>query len=190
MSARIIRLLAPVLAFSTACSPSIVITRDASLPIYPRSTYAWGLADGALTRFERDPRVANDSVRTRIEKAVDAELARRGFHRVAFADAQLVVHYHVGVRDRVDTIPALGFNCAVPPCPAMKYEWGYWGEPERAVREVEYTEGRLMLDFLARPSLRLAWRGMGQGDVKPNSASEAAIGRAVARLLKDFPGKP
>ena len=190
MSARIVRLLAPVLTFAAACAPSIVITRNASLPIYPRSTYAWGLADGARTRSERDPRVANDSVRTRIEQAVDAELARRGFHRVAFADAQLVVHYHVGVRDRVDTIPAAGFNCVVSPCPAMKYEWGYWGEPERAMRAVEYTEGRLMLDFLARPSLQLAWRGISRGDVKPNSASEAEIRKAVARLLKDFPGTP
>jgi hypothetical protein len=190
MFARSVRFFAPALAFVAACAPSIVITRDASFPIYPRSTYAWGLADGAPTRAERDPRVANDSVRTRIEQAVDAELARRGFHKVSFADAQLVVHYHVGVRDRVDTIPALGFNCAMQPCPATKYEWGYWGEPERAVQEVEYTEGRLMLDFLARPSLKLAWRGMGQGDVKPNSASEAEIRKAVARLLKDFPGKP
>ena len=190
MVARNIRLLAPALVLAAACAPSIVITRDASLPIYPRSTYAWGRADDVPTRAERDARVANDSVRTRIEQAVDAELARRGFHEVAFADAQLVVHYHVGVRDRVDTIPALGFNCAMQPCPATKYEWGYWGEPERSVREVEYTEGRMMLDFLARPSLKLAWRGMEQGDVKPNSASEAEIRKAVARLLKDFPGKP
>lgn len=190
MTAATVRLLVPTVAFLAACGPSVVITRDATLPIYPRTTYAWGLADGTPTLTERDPRVANDSVRARLEQAVDAELGRRGFRKVAFADAQLLVHYHLGVRDRVDTVPAAGFPCAISPCPAPKYEWGYWGVPERAIREVEYVEGTIMLDFLARPSLALAWRGMGQGDVTPNSASDAEIRKAVARLLKDFPGKP
>jgi hypothetical protein len=189
MSAATVRLLLPAVAFLAACGPAVVITRDAALPIYPRTTYAWGLADGTPTLAERDPRAANDSVRTRIEQAVDAEMARRGFRKVAFPDAQLVVHFHVGVRDRVDTIPAPGMPCATQPCPSPKYEWGYWGVPERAIREVEYVEGTLILDFLARPSLRLAWRGMGQGDVKPNSATDVEIRKAVARLLRDFPGK-
>jgi hypothetical protein len=45
-----------------------------------------------------------------------------------------------------------------------------------------------MLDFLARTSLTVAWRGTIIGEVTDRSSSEAAIRRRVARLPWDFPG--
>ena len=179
-----------ILLIAAACGPAIQITRDESIPIYPHATYAWGLADGTRTAAELDPRVDNDSVRVRIERAVDAELQRRGFTKTAFRDAQLIVHYHVGVRDKVDTLPAEHYGpCNSIPCPSPRYDWGYWGTPERAIREVGYEEGSLMIDFLARPSLLLAWRGAASAEVTPASATDAQIRKAVSRLLERFPGK-
>lgn len=179
-----------LLLVATACGPAIKITRDESIPIYPRTTYAWGLADGTPTAAELDPRVDNDSVRARIERAVDAELQRRGFTKSSFLEAQLVVHYHVGVRDKVDTLPAENFGtCNSIPCPSPRYDWGYWGSPERAIREVGYEEGSLMIDFLTRPNLKLAWRGAVKEELSPVGQSDSQIRKTVARLLKKFPGK-
>lgn len=175
---------------AAACTPSVTITRDPSIPVYPRATYTWGLADGTPTRGERDPRVEQAAVRGRIEQAVDAELQRRGFRKTSFDSAQLIVHYHVGVEVRVDTLPPEGpESCNAAPCPP-RYDWGYWGGPESYIREVAYEENSLMLDFLARPSLKVAWRGVVKEDFTPESTSERALRRGVAKVLKDFPGKP
>ncbi len=185
------RLIPAALLIAAACGPAITITRDESIPIHSRSTYAWGRADGVPTNTERDPRVDNDSIRARIERAIDAELERKGFRKSSFDDAQLIVHYHVGVQDKVDTIPVeYAGQCNTIPCPAPRYGWGYWGVPESAVREIAYEEGTLMLDFLARPSLKLAWRGLVRAEVTPASADEARIRKGIARVLRDFPGKP
>lgn len=170
-----------------ACGPAVTITRDASLPIYPRTTYAWGAVDGPRTAAERDAREVNDSVRARIVRAIDAELALRGFQRVAFDRAQLVVHYHIGVQQRVDTLRSVP-ACDGKPCIDGVMSWGFWGAPEASIREVPYAEGSLMLDFLTQPALKLAWRGHIAAEVTDRSSSEAVIRRGIARLLRDFPG--
>ncbi|MBI3568592.1 MAG: DUF4136 domain-containing protein [Gemmatimonadetes bacterium] len=172
---------------TVACGPAVTISRDPLLPIAPGATYAWGLADGARGAAERDPKFEADSVRRRIERAVDDELAARGFHKIAFADAQLIVHYHVGAQHMVDTVRT-ATPCGGRPCGDPQMEWGYWGAPEAYAREEPYTQGTLMLDFLARPSLKVAWRGTIVGEVTAKSSSDASIRKGVARLLKDFPG--
>ena len=174
-------------ALATACGPAVSITRNATLPIYPSATYAWGLAGGPPVAGERDPSLLADSVRRRIEDAVDAELALHGFRKVAFDSAQLIVHYHVGVKQMVDTL-RLATACVDRPCRDPQIAWGYWGAPEPPIREVPYTQGSLILDVLARPSLQVAWRGTISGEVTGRSSSEATIRRGVARLLRDFPG--
>ena len=174
---------------AAACAPSVTITRDSSIPVYPHTTYAWGRADGTPTVGERDPRVEDPAVRARIEQAVDDELQRRGFQKSSFESAQLVVHYHIGVEVRVDTLPPdVPGNCDAVPCPP-RYDWGYWGRPEDEFREVAYEERTLMLDFLARPSLKVAWRGVVREDYTPESLSEREIRRGVSKVLKGFPGK-
>jgi hypothetical protein len=177
-----------VMVAVTACGPSITITRDAALPIRAGATYAWGAADGTPTRAERDARVSSDSVHRRIRQAIDAALEARGFTRAPVDRADVIVHFHVGVRSKIDTIgnPALR-PCALPACPRGKLDWGYYGEPERAVQEVAYTEGSLMIDFLSRPSMKLAWRVVGVGDVNDNGVSDARLRKGVAKLLEKFP---
>ncbi len=184
MSSRTL-LLIPLLAAVAACGPAVTITRDASLPIYPRTTYTWGVAD-AVRQAGRGMAPVDDSVRSRVERAVDAELALRGFRKTAFEQAQLVVHYHIGVTRKVELLPITP-ACAGRPCNEPPMDWGYWGAPEPPIREVPYTEGSLMLDFLSRPGLALAWRGVIVGEVTDKSSSEAAIRRGVAQLLKRFP---
>jgi hypothetical protein len=173
----------------SACGPSITITRDSTLPIHTGATYAWGVADGRPTSAELDSRVISDSVQRRIRQAIDDVLRSRGYSPVPVDRADMVVHFHVGLRNKIDTIanPAL-HPCATTPCPQGKFDWGYYGEPERAVEEVEYTEGSLMIDFLSRPSMKLAWRVVGVGDVKDKGITDARLRDGIAKLLEKFPG--
>ena len=169
-----------------ACAPAVTIVRDAAHPIHPNATYAWGAADGARSAAERDPTLVTDSVRGRIERAIDAELAAKGFRKVAFSDADLIVHYHIGMERKVDTVRTAS-PCGPKPCADAQMEWGYWGSPEQQNREVAYAEGSLMVDVLARPSLTVAWRGTIAGEVRANSSSDEHIRKGVARLLAKFP---
>jgi hypothetical protein len=180
--------LASAIVAATACGPSITITRDAALPIRAGATYAWGAADGRPTGAELDPRVSSDSVQRRIRTAIDDVLQARGFSPAPADRANVIVHFHVGVRSKIDTIanPAVR-PCTSTPCPQGKFDWGYYGAPERAVQEVEYTEGSLMIDFLSRPSMQLAWRVVGVGDAKEQGVSDAQLREGVAQLLKKFP---
>jgi len=180
--------IAGILAAVVACGPAIRITRDPTLPIRTSATYAWGPADGTPTRAERDPRVSSDSVHRRIRQAIDAVLQGRGFSAAPANRADLIVHFHVGVTNKTDSIvnPALR-PCTTTPCPQGKFDWGYYGEPERAIQEIDYTEGSLMIDFLSRPSMKLAWRVVGVGDVNENGVSDARLREGIAKLLKKFP---
>ena len=53
MSSRTL-LLIPLLAAVAACGPAVTITRDASLPIYPRTTYTWGAVSPKSMMYTRD----------------------------------------------------------------------------------------------------------------------------------------
>jgi hypothetical protein len=183
-------LLPPLLALLAACGPSIRVTRTADLPIPAAARYAWGRADGPPSFAERDPRAENPEARALIERAVDRELEAKGFRRTTADSAEVLVHYHLGIVTRVDTLRPHPDECASPPC--TPYVWGYWGRPEQAPgRPVTYDEGSLMLDVMDRRSGRLAWRGLAEGDATPSAtpaARQRRVDRAVARLLRDFPG--
>ncbi len=173
----------------TACGPTIRITRAPDLPIAGGASYAWGRADGPPSFAELDPRTDNPEARRLIEQAVDRELTAKGFRRTTPDSAEFLVHYHLGILTRVDTLRGDVDDCGTPPCPP--YVWGYWGRPERVPgRPVRYDEGSLMLDVMHRRSGRVAWRGLAEGDATPSAtpaARQKRIDKAIARLLREFP---
>ncbi len=117
---------------------------------------------------------------------MDSALARAGYRQVARANAALLIHYHVGVRNRTDTLVVPPAACAGDDC-WTRLKWGYWGEPERNWRITPYTEGRLMIDVLAGPALDVAWRGVATGLVSDDSMTDERITKIVNELLKRFP---
>jgi hypothetical protein len=171
-----------------ACGPSIRVTANPSLPIPEHARYAWGRADGPPSPAERHPRAEDPSLRAMIERAVDRELQGKGFVRTVADSATFLVHYHLGITTTIDTLRERKDDCQSPPCRAT--DWGYWGRPELTEREVEYTDGSLMLDVMHRASGALAWRALGRGDATPSRTTadrERRVGDGVARLLRDFP---
>jgi hypothetical protein len=172
-----------------ACGPAIRITRDTSVPLPAAARYAWGRADGPPSLAEQNPRAADPALRTLIERNVDSALQRKGFVRTRADSADLLVHFHLGILTRVDTLRDPHEDCRTPPCPP--YVWGYWGRPEeRPGREVTVQDGSLMIDVMHRATGALAWRGLAQGDATPSASAaerERRVAKGVARLLRDFP---
>ncbi len=175
---------------SAACGPTIRIEREASAPIAPGSTWAWGLPDRDGLAPEDGAIIPDDSVHRMILGAIEAELTARGFARVRGDSAQLVVHYHVGRRSVLDTLPPLGEPRRDGGAITAPGSWGGYGRPESVDdRTVEWQEGMLIVDVIARAQAVVAWRGVIAGEIREAAGRhpEPAVREAVRQLLRRFP---
>jgi hypothetical protein len=143
------------------------------------SSFGWGESDLLPTgdaRLDNNP-FFNSSVRAALEQ----QLTAKGLRRTEAQDADLVVHYHVSISERMDVaaIDRRYSNCAEEGC-----------EPEVIVSD----EGTLMFDFVDARSQRLVWRGWIRGYVPPGilgdqAALDLAIRESVPLVLQNYPSR-
>lgn len=181
-------LVAPLAACETPTNVSVL--QSDSVLVQPGATWAWAPVPDA-TRAAADPRISNDIVQDRLRTAVETNLSARGFRRVDNPnDAQLLASYHVGLRDRTETrvntwggggAAACGFRGCVG-------GWGLYGPPQVDVRNINYTEGAMILDLIDRQSGRLAWRATSTRRVDANTVNQAQINTVVAAMTRSLPG--
>lgn len=160
---------------SAACSVPIQAGADFSrgTDFSPYRTFAWGPSDALPTG---DPRLDNNPFfQERVRAAVEAELTNRGYELVS-ESADLLVHYHASVRDRVDVFET-------------DREYGY--DPEGSTQVVQYEEGTLVVDMADAATKRVLWRGWAQGDLGSALADRDRMERhvqdGVARMFEEFP---
>ena len=140
-------------------------------------TYAWGPSDLMPTG---DPRFDNNPFfMARVQSAAEQQMAAKGLQKSAAEDADLSIHYHFSVSERVDIFEVdRRFSvCAEGGC-----------EPEI----VMYEEGTLMFDILETGSDKLVWRGWALGQVPPELVNDQpalnrAIDGAVGQIFENFP---
>ena len=131
--------------------------------------------------------VDNATVHARVERALSAELARRGFIRAADSStARFLVHFHIGVEERHEVVgndrpPCVGDACIM--------DWGYWGRPEGMSREIAYEAGQLMVDFVDRGSRKVIWRGVLESDFVKQDVEEAQLAKYLRKLLASLPAR-
>jgi len=140
-------------------------------------SYAWAERGAFATG---DPRLDNNRFFSqRVEDAVDMQLSARGFEKASHATADLLIHIHARMEQRIDAsaIDQREGRCAVEDC-----------------RPEVYDAGTLLVDFMDRRTNRLAWRGWAErsfdGVIENQTWMETAIDRAVARILAQLPRKP
>jgi hypothetical protein len=137
-------------------------------------SYAWAERGGFATG---DPRLDNNRFFTqRIEEAVDMQLAARGFEKASVGSADVLLHIHAHMDQRVHTaeFDVIDGRCI-----------------DRDCRPEVYDAGTLMVDFMDRRTNRLAWRGWAErsldGVVDNQQWMEATIDKTVARILDRLP---
>jgi len=135
-------------------------------------TYGWGPADALTTG---DPRLDNNPFfRERLQADVDAQLAARGYEQTAPEAADLLLHYHVSVTQRIDVN-------------AVDQRYGYCDDCQPRV----YDAGTLTLDLVDARTGRLVWRGWAErsieGTLDKQEWMEQQIDEAVARILERLP---
>jgi hypothetical protein len=137
-------------------------------------SYAWAPSDAFSTG---DPRLDNNRFFSeRVEAAVDRRLRDRGLEKTGAGAADLFIHVHARVDQRLDTnaIDREYLHCDVAVC-----------------RPMVYDAGTLMLDFIDARTNTLAWRGWAEGSldgvIDDQRWMEETIDNAVEKILARFP---
>lgn len=170
----------PALAalFATSCASFAVNADfDPTIDFGTYRTFAWGPRDALPTgdpRFDNNPFFDN---RTRAE--VEAQLVDRGYAMALQAQADLLVHYHIVIRERVDMY-------------SVDRDMGYQTGTDTAMRE--YEEGTLMIDLVDARTKRVIWRGWALSDMTGVLNNQDAlidrIHESCRRMLEHLPRQP
>ena len=162
---------------AVAMTASSHVDRGVDFSMY--DTYRWGPADvlpAGDPRLDRDP-----FFQDHLQGAVEKQLALRDLRLVGNDDAELLIHYHANVVERIN--PNL-----------VDRAWGICQSPE-CVPEVErYEAGTLVLDVVDARSQKLIWRGWAQTTVDQLLGDRARVAKvieaAIERMLETFPRTP
>ena len=161
---------------ASACGATVrsYMATGVNFPHY--QAYAWGVSDVAATG---DPRLdGNRFFDEHVRARVDAELARRGFEEARTGQrADLVVHYHASMTQRIDL---------------RAIDAQYSSVHDEDERETSvYDVGTLVIDLVDRVTNVVVWRGWAEGSLEGvidrQESMEAQITAAVARILERLP---
>lgn len=169
-----------LLLLLAGCSTSSVFT-DFN-PSFDRSrytTYSWFSAGSSTGSIE------NPFFNMRVQKAIDRELAIRGYELKIRGPVDFLVDFH-SRREVIATIyndPVFYF----PPRPYRVYPYSLWGNPQFWVRYHE--RNTLVIDITDARSNQPAWRGALAGVAReyanPDDMQEA-VDRSVALIIDQF----
>lgn len=171
--------------FTLACS-SVQVTTDfePGADFSAFQTYAWW-PEGPPPASEggrADPRYQSPLADARVRRAVDQQLAVKGFRKAAAGEEpDIFVNYHLSIESKMDVYTVNRY---------YGYGWGI-GVPE--TRTVQYDEGTLVIDVGDRRRKQLVWRGVGRGRVRDNPSREQLdkdVDQAVMEILAGFPPTP
>lgn len=168
-----------IVALTAGCS-SISINhdwdRDAPFPDY--KTYAWLEVVQETPKDAKAARQTSELLIQRIKRAVDTQLAAKGFTRDS-ENPDLLVMYHTGVQQKVN-VTDWGY----------RYSYDYWGYGGRNIDVYEYDEGTLIIDLIDFKAKELVWRGSGTRSVDSHwtpEKADAVINDAVQKIFTKYP---
>lgn len=197
-------LLCCMLAATAACSfsPSaarapapaghVTVTTQAS--VLPGQGYAW-VPMPAPTAPERDARVQDAQFREALQASLDRALQAKGYRLVDRADAAFVVAHRVGVRDVNEVLAVPGEAGAVTPMAGVKCSGGSCsqlmvtgeGTPAQRTRSSERTEGGLLVEVIEPRSVRVVWRALNTGTVRPGEWTPDRLDAVATQTLSGLP---
>lgn len=137
-------------------------------------TYDWAVLPPQETG---DPRLdSNPFFHDRMHQAVEKELAKRGFEKADSAEAQLLLHYHVSITQKID-LGAADPNFGV--CDSC--------------RPTVYDAGTLLIDLMDSRTNKLLWRGWVErgfdNAIDNQNLMEARVDEAVRKIFEKLPNK-
>jgi hypothetical protein len=157
-----------------SCAPMRVTSYEApAADMRAYKTYAWDSAELGLTG---DPRLDNNRIFTdRVQQAADAQMRFRGYEKLTRGTADMTLHIHARVEQRIDSaLLDVDRACQQPECHSYVYD-----------------QGTLLLDVVDARSKALIWRGWAErsldGIVDNQDAMNQVIDRAVSAIFARLP---
>jgi hypothetical protein len=150
------------------CSSLRVATDyDHAIDFTKYHTYRW-----APTRVAESESLRADHslLEARIKRAVDRELAARGFERRSEGPTDLIVVFYASRQHRVEVYPSYGYP-------------RHW----RTAHAYHYREGTIVLDFVDTRLDQMVWRGWATEVLGDPEDAEERINEAIAKILERFP---
>jgi hypothetical protein len=169
-----------VLAVMAGCStpaPEVRSDYQSTANLSALKTYAW------MPGLQPPPQASGVEISWldgRIRRAVEGELARRGYQLLSGGAPDFLVAYHVALEKKLDVA-------------RMEHVYGYGarrGTPVTTELTREYEEGSLIIDVLGPNDRQLLWRGTARGRITPGLSPherEARIDETVRQIMERFP---
>ncbi|HSR87414.1 MAG TPA: DUF4136 domain-containing protein [Pontiella sp.] len=175
----ILSLAVSVLMLAGCSSVSVSRDYDASADFLNLKTFAWRHAVQPETG---SPRIDNDLMDERVRRAVNAELAEKGFRLAPREEADFLVAYFVEYKQRIG-----GSSVSMS---ASRGSYGRYGGVGYNTTISEYDEGYLTIDIINPASDRNIWRGVGRRTTYEGSSPKKMtkiVNTSVSRILAKFP---
>lgn len=160
-------------AFSMAACASTQVNAslERGMDFTRYKSYAWAADDRFSTG---DPRLDNNEFfERRLRADVERQLAARGFEKASSATADLVIHYHASVSQRMDVNK-------------LDAQYGYCENCHSSI----YDAGTITLDLVDAHTNKLVWRGWSEGTldgIDNQALIEARVDEAVTKILQKLP---
>ncbi|MXO58571.1 DUF4136 domain-containing protein [Altererythrobacter salegens] len=162
---------------ATTPKPSFNSEAAPDAPLGSYRTYAWAF-NGAPSGL------ASPFTFQRVRESLDANLRQAGYTQVAESDADMIVAFTLGARDRVD-VTDWGPVAPYYPAYGRAYRYG-WAYNYRDVDVRAVTEGSLAFDVFDGQTDHPVWHGIAKADIGSNGASEELIEAATSGLVSRF----
>jgi hypothetical protein len=180
----IVAALAALLMQGCATGAQVRVDFDPKADFQTLRSYAWA----PMTAEERQQKSRNSLTHERIQSAIDAHLAARGYKNVAEAQADFLVTHSVTVESRTqvnETRMSVGYG---------RYGAhggvgvGYGIPVDTTI--YQYKVGTLVIDVIDARQKRLIWRGSGERTLSEDQTPEKrteVINTTVNEVLGRFP---
>ncbi len=160
-------------------------------------TYAWITDQPLFTSNAVSPEVVNPLNEQRIRTAVEQQLQNKGYRLVSIDQADFVVAFTLGARERVRVqqyyndfgYNYYGYNHGFSRFGRFgRFGRGYNGfGPSVSVRT--FTEGTLVVDIFENTEKEAIWHGSATKRLSRDNGTRQLIDEAVTTLLAEFPDR-
>ena len=180
----IVAALAALLMQGCATGAQVRVDFDPKTDFQALRSYAWA----PMTADEQQQKSRNSLTHERIQSAVDAHLAARGYKKVAEAQADFLVTHSVTVESRTqvnETRMSVGYGRDGA---HGGVGVGYGIPVDTTV--YQYKVGTLVIDVIDAKQKRLVWRGSGERTLSEEQTPEKrteVINTTVNEVLSRFP---
>lgn len=159
-----------LIALGTALAQQVKTDFDHQAKFSQYKTYSW-----------QEVKVADSLWVPRIQSAVDAQLAAKGWTKVETGGDVAVVAIATSHTERTLQTFYDGMGGG--------WRWrGFGGLGEATTTEQDYKEGTLVVDMYDAKTKQLIWRGSSEDTVSNNAEkNEKNLDKGVAKMFKKFP---